>query len=344
MAPCGEHPVLCHLQPPQPLPARDFVLLATTTHSNLQMACNWLLHLRTASADAARRLVFIAEDTASADALQPVLTRRHLADARPAIKALRRAGTAPSLDVDARVARAASYNSSRFHDLMALRPWYVLRFLRLSVGVLFSDTDYVWMRDVVPHFVRNKGPDGELDFVMVNDRWMPDSTRVKFACGCLFYAAPTERSRGVASVWGNRLLSNATGATIGNQNALNFAVRHEKARRVAVSQRYFPLANRLFNKSTDAVLQPAALERAAAIHVNWVTGTLRKKARLRRVHLWRDVASLPAAHKPGKEWCPVSWRSGGGERTARATPGAMEHESQTPGWEYKVRFANSAND
>jgi hypothetical protein len=313
------------------------------------MACNWMLHLRTASAEAARRLVVIAEDTASANALQPILTRRHLADARAAIKALRQSGTAPSLDVDMHAARPASYNTTRFHDLMALRPWYVLRFLRLSVGVLFSDTDYVWMRDVVPHFVRNKAPhDGSaLDLMMVNDRWLPDSARVKFACGCLFYAAPTERARAVMSAWGNRLLSNATSPTTGNQNSLNYAVRHERAHRAAVSQQFFPLASRLFNRTTDAVLQPAALERAVAVHVNWVTGTNRKKARLRRVKLWRDVAGA-AAGSAGAEWCPgVTWRRGtpGGRaasKQAAAQPrGMAEHESRTPGWGYEVRFATN---
>ena len=197
----------------------------------------------------------------------------------------------------------AHFGSDAFLRFTARRPHHVLHWLRTGVGVLYSDTDIVWLKDPWPHLNRTHEDLAVMDDTLKAKSHFHAGTGA--LCSCMFYLAPTNNSINFAQSWIHEIATHKD-VDDSDQKGFNRAVvTGTKARtlRMHLLRRdFFPSGNVYFGTNSFPPPGLTGPSVAFVVHANFVVGAISKFRLLREVGLW--CLAWTYAQRPAK-WADV---------------------------------------
>eukprot|EP00899_Mesostigma_viride_P008188 jgi/Mesvir1/17370/Mv08677-RA.1 len=249
-----------------------WVIATSCSCGYIDMTYNWVLHLQ--SLNITRFLIF-TEDRLATDFFRELLGECQVFSYPPG-------------QAQPEALPSATWPSPEFVRRVTNRPFWMESIVRQNYGVIWSDSDQVWLQDVLPLLAATH-IDVFLSVDSTPGRVRSDSN----FCGGWIAVRPTAASLGFIRLWGD-LLPPEGGL---NQPRFNAALKQTRGLRKQPIDILRIQPGWLYFDDKYVRLRGKAM----VAHANWITGHDNKRDKFVQNGLWRvpDIWTMPAACTAG---------------------------------------------
>lgn len=274
--------------------AFDNVVIVISLHNGYEdVLINWVSFLRPLGYE--KHFIAFAEDDASFDFLQQRWPGQVATLSVPELM---------SSSVDAN--GVLTFNSDAFLYITAVRLFYLRTLLELGYSILFSDIDYVWLKDPMQHITGNFSMYVHSDSLM-DGPWswhteaLPMVSKNLNICACFLFFRPVVGAAFMLDSWAQHLkvhgIANFQSDQVHLSNVMIAFFENEAFRPLLppiglLPQRAFAPGWRMGTEGRPDNLPENMegldnIENCTAVHANWMIGLDAKVAMLRKHGLWK---------------------------------------------------------